>query len=116
SCRWQWSSKDDERQRIRIRALHSIQSRRSAVRPALIDRKDIWERLEQLSSGELPVFARILPDDVADLTVDGRLNLAKDLELVFTGIPGLNFYSRIGMFDFIGVSESAWDTLVPWAE
>jgi hypothetical protein len=76
---------------------------------------ELWHALGKASASNSVIYLTMLPEDVATRDDREREELALGLEEKFLSSPALEFYSRVGMYDFMGVSSATMDRLVRWS-
>src|SRR5690606_7146712 len=76
----------------------------------------MWEQLRTATSWTSEVFACIPAEFVSTKKPERREQIASQAQDVFLSVPGLENYSRVGMYDFVGVSRAQHRALLDWAE
>jgi hypothetical protein len=79
-----------------------------------LERTELWQALEDASASSSLIYLTILPEDIATPDQNQRELIALSLEGKLLSSPALEFYSRVGMYDFLGVSLITVDELMRW--
>lgn len=84
------------------------------MRPTKLERGDLWRALKGAARASSIVYLTTLPEDVSTQDSGEREDLADRLEAKVLTAPYLQFYGRVGMYDFLGVGSATVDALLDW--
>ncbi len=76
---------------------------------------EMWKQLRTAASSTTAVFACIPAEFVSATEPEQREQIASRSQDAFLRVPGLESFSRVGMYDFVGVSHAGYAALLDWA-
>jgi len=79
-----------------------------------LERTELWQALQDAAASSAVIYLTILPEDVATQDWQERESIALRIAAKLRSAPSLEFYSRVGMYDFVGVSSTAVGALADW--
>jgi hypothetical protein len=79
-----------------------------------LERTELWKTLQDASASSSVIYLTTLPEDVTTQDRQERESIARRIEAKLRSAPSLEFYSRVGMYDFVGVSSTTVDGLLDW--
>lgn len=83
------------------------------VREGRMEPQELWEALKDWSEGSA-VYVTSLPEDVSCQEGEEREGEARRIGSRLCSVPSLVFYSRVGMYDYLGVSRLPVEALRDW--
>lgn len=79
-----------------------------------VERADLWKTLQSVAGFHAIIYTMVLAEDVAATTTEEREELARKIESRLMSAPLLEYYGRVGMYAFIGVTSERLEGVLRW--
>ena len=79
-----------------------------------VERAELWKALQSTAGFHTIIYAMVLAEDVAATTTEQREDLAGRIETKLMSAPSLEYYGRVGMSEFIGVTSEGFERVLQW--